>query len=295
MIELINVNKSYTRKGPLVLSNINLKLIPGEVIVILGHNGAGKTTLFWIINGMLKYNSGEILYWGKKYRYPDPGIKSKLGLVTENMKLYKKLTVKETIDFFSGIRAHKGVFNSEELTELFELKKYLGAKVNELSTGYYRRLFIMCSLLADIKLLFLDEPETSLDPISRLKVIEIIKLIKEKGIGVIAATHDLNFAEKIAERIVLIKEGQVLFNGPIKDFMSRLPVAEKILIKVNENPGIKLNGFDYLKNDGAYILDNSSIILKEFFEYLDKNNLQVKDINIQKADISEIYKGFFDK
>ena len=296
MIAIENLTKIYKEtKGVKALDNVSMFFPGNEICVILGHNGAGKTTLLSIINGIVKKTEGTINYWGNIYSEVPGHIISSFGYVTSELKLYARLTVREIINFLSKLVTPSSFYSVEELIEIFELKGYLDRYINTLSTGIYKRVQITCSLLTDIKYLFLDEPESGLDPISRIEIEHFILNAAGKDFGIVVSTHDLNFAEKIADRIILLKEGKLVFAGRKEEFVSMLQGRNEIKIKINSHASYEKILKNYKYDGKWYYVNNSIEEIKIFFDILNEAKINLENIEYNCVPIGDIYKHFYEK
>lgn len=207
MIFLNSVSKFFNQKK--AVDNISFKTKEGEIIGFLGPNGAGKTTTMRLILGYLKATKGEI-----KIDNLDPVINrievlKKIGYLPENNPLYPEMKVKEYLDFIAEIKKEK---NQEEIIKKVELEEVLNQKIEELSRGFKQRVGLTAALFGNPKILILDEPTSGLDPIEQEKIRQLIKkLAKEKTI--IFSTHILSEVEDVANRLIIIHQGKIVYDG----------------------------------------------------------------------------------
>lgn len=226
-IILENVNFSYSRKTPLetpALRDINLQIEKGEFVGILGEKGAGKSTLTKLFNGLLKPETGIIRVDGL-----DPSsreVKRRIGMVFQQAadQLFCK-SVYEEIAFgplnfgYSKKETEKRVYEAIEAVSLDQTT--LSRDPFSLSGGEMQRVALASALALKPDYLVLDEPITGLDPVGKKEIIEALKKVKEMGTAVITVTHNLKGFFPLLERVVLIKEGRIAFQGSRESYLEK--------------------------------------------------------------------------
>lgn len=209
--------KGLTKKyGELIaVDNIDFDVLEGEVLGFLGANGAGKTTTIKMLIGLIPPTSGSIYVSGVDVvKYPHK-VKQKIGYMSQKFSLYNDLTVEENINFYSGIYGiSKGQLKllKEEMVFNFDLKDYLKTLTKEIPLGIKQRLALGISLMHKPKIVFLDEPTSGTDPVSRRNFWEIIQNLRDQGVTVFVTTHYLEEAE-YCSRICLIDSGRIIASG----------------------------------------------------------------------------------
>jgi len=186
----------------------------GEVLGLIGENGAGKSTTLRILAGLIEPDGGEVRYFGKPF---EESIKRQIGYLPEIDALYDNMTVSEYLQFFADIY---GVENAkakigELLTKLNLPDKFTG----ELSKGMRRKLSIARTLLHDPDVLIYDEPTGGLDPSTSLMIAELLRELAARGKIIVFSAHNMYYVEKIADKVVVMKEGEVLYYGSLEKLM----------------------------------------------------------------------------
>ena len=189
--------------GREALRGIDLAADPGELVAVIGPNGAGKTTLLSILAGIVKADSGEV-------KVPEGGD----GWVPQQAALYRRLTVEENLLLFARLEGHEDPrASTEEMLELAGLGGRRGEIVARLSGGNQQRINIAIGLLSRPLVLLLDEPSVGLDPRQRARLWEFVAGLAERGTTVIFSTHDIQEAERYGRRVLVLADGESLFDG----------------------------------------------------------------------------------
>lgn len=212
----IETNKLTKQFGNLLVVNkVDLKIPQGHVYGFLGPNGSGKSTMIRMLCGVLKPTSGEGTVLTHDIKTEPERIKQKIGYMSQKFSLYEELTIKENLDFYSGIYGLTGKQSKQRQEELITMAGLTG-RVNQragsLSGGWKQRLALSCALLHKPELLILDEPTAGVDPVSRRMFWEIITQLAKDGITVLVTTHYMDEAELCTE-IGFIFFGNLLISG----------------------------------------------------------------------------------
>ncbi|MEI6653742.1 MAG: ATP-binding cassette domain-containing protein [Verrucomicrobiota bacterium] len=187
----------------------------GEIYGLLGPNGAGKSTTFKMMCGLLKPTSGRATVVGLDLRHSAGRARQKLGYMAQKFSLYGSLTVRRNLEFFSGIYGLTGAERRQKTTtmaEIFHLGPFLEAKTDALSLGFKQRLALACAVMHEPDILFLDEPTSGVDPVTRREFWTHINGLVERGVTVMVTTHFMDEAE-YCDRIGLVFRGQLIANG----------------------------------------------------------------------------------
>ena len=188
------------------LRGVDLVADAGELVAIIGPNGAGKTTLLSILAGTLKPDAGELGV--------DVG---DVGWVPQQAALYRRLTVEENLLLFARLEGHEDPrASTEEMLELAALGERRGEVVARLSGGNQQRINIAIGLLSRPAVLLLDEPSVGLDPRQRARLWEFVSGLAGRGTTVIFSTHDIQEAERYGNRMLVLADGEALFDGPAR-------------------------------------------------------------------------------
>jgi ABC-2 type transport system ATP-binding protein len=185
------------------LRGVSFEALAGELVAVIGPNGAGKTTLLSILAGILKPDGGEVLVAA-----------GEVGWVPQQAALYRRLTVEENLLLFARLEGHGDPrASTEEMLELSGLGERRGEIVARLSGGNQQRVNIAIGLLSRPAVLLLDEPSVGLDPRQRARLWEFVSGLAERGTTVIFSTHDIQEAERYGGRLLVLADGESLFDG----------------------------------------------------------------------------------
>ena len=225
LLKLENINKKFGKKE--VLKNISFEVHDKEIIAIVGPSGSGKSTLLRCINMIDQPTSGIIKY--DKYNIMKKNIdinkyRMNVGMVFQQFNLFSHLTVIENITLvpikLGLLTKEKAYKKGEKLLNDIGLLNKENEKPINLSGGEQQRVAIVRALMMEPKLLLFDEPTSSLDPQMTREVLELIKEIATTGMNMIIVSHELNFVKEVATRILFIKEGRIIFDGPKEEFFN---------------------------------------------------------------------------
>lgn len=194
---------------------VSFQVRRGEIYGLLGPNGAGKSTTFKMMCGLLKPTSGRATVVGLDLRHSAGKARQKLGYMAQKFSLYANLTVQQNLEFFSGIYGLRGSQQREQtatMAGIFHLGPHLAAKTDSLSLGFKQRLALACAVMHEPDILFLDEPTSGVDPVTRREFWTHINGLVERGVTVMVTTHFMDEAE-YCDRIGLVFRGQLIANG----------------------------------------------------------------------------------
>ena len=199
--------------------HVSFEVRQGEIFGLLGPNGAGKSTTFKMMCGLLTPTSGRAEVMGIDLRRSPAKARERLGYMAQKFSLYGKLTVRQNLEFFSGVyglpksRQRQAV---ESMIESFHLQPFLGVTTDDLSLGYKQRIALACAAMHEPDILFLDEPTSGVDPITRREFWNHINGVVEKGVTVMVTTHFMDEAE-YCDRIGLVYHGKLIALAPPDD------------------------------------------------------------------------------
>lgn len=218
MLKLINVSKSY--KNKLAIDNVSLEIEKGEIFGFIGHNGAGKTTTIKSIVGIHDFEKGDILINSHSIKTNPIECKQEIAYIPDNPDLYEFLTGIQYLNFIADIFKVEKLARQKLIQRYsrdFEIEKYLGSVISSYSHGMKQKLAIISALIHTPKILILDEPFVGLDPKASFTLKEIMREFCDNGGCIFFSTHVLEVAEKICDKIAIIKGGKILAYGTTEE------------------------------------------------------------------------------
>ena len=219
MIEIKNVSKSYDGKKK-ALEDVSFKINNGEIFAFIGHNGAGKTTMIKSIIGILNFDEGDILINDKSIKKEPIECKKMMAYVPDNPDLYENMKAINFINFICDMYEVSEEDRKERIlkySKLFEIDDKLNDDISSFSHGMKQKVAIISSLAHDPDILIMDEPFVGLDPKAVYDMKEIMKKMVNNGKTIFFSTHILDVAEKICDRVAIIKDGKIVKVGKMKD------------------------------------------------------------------------------
>lgn len=280
IIEIENFSKHY---GNLTaVANISLKVFQGEMFGLVGPDGAGKTTTIRTLCGLINPSKGKVELFGKNILDNRKDIQNSIGYLSQKFSLYGDLTIDENIEFFANIHNVKDFSNRrDELLEFTRLKPFRNRLADNLSGGMKQKLALACSLIHKPRILFLDEPTTGVDPVSRRDFWKILSDLLREGITIFMSTPYLDEAERCS-RIALMNKGKLLtVDSPAK---IKSDLKKDVLEIVCDNPRFafkilsKYSSYDcQLFGDRINIVcDNAAEDLSKIKNLLIQNHVQLE-------------------
>lgn len=218
MLKINNLTKCYGEKK--AVDNLTLHIQPGEIYGFIGHNGAGKTTTLKCIAGILGYDEGSILIDGKSIKDEAIACKKVMAYIPDNPDLYEYMTGIEYLNFISDIfevSEEKRVALITKYADDFELTESLGNLISSYSHGMKQKLAVISALVHEPKLILMDEPFVGLDPIAAFKLKEIMRKHCDNGGAIFFSTHVLEVAEKLCDKVAIIKGGKLIKQGTMEE------------------------------------------------------------------------------
>lgn len=218
MLIIKNLTKKYGSKC--AVDNLSLHIRPGEIYGFIGHNGAGKTTTLKAICGILQFDSGEIAIDGKSIKDDPLGCKRSIAFIPDNPDLYEFLSGIKYLNFIADVFGVPADIRQERIrkyADLFELTSDLAQPISAYSHGMKQKLAIISALIHDPKLMIMDEPFVGLDPIATHSLKAIMQEKCRAGGAIFFSTHVLEVAEKLCNKVAIIKNGKLVVSGKMED------------------------------------------------------------------------------
>lgn len=224
MLELISLTKRYDIKSVPAVFDLNLKVNEGEIFGFIGPNGAGKTTTIKMITGILQPTEGDVLIGGINMKKDPLACKELFGYVPDNPDVYERLTGAEYLNFMADVYRVSNEMRKKKIdryAEMFGIAEALNRQIKSFSHGMKQKLVLIGALIHEPKLWILDEPMVGLDPISAKILKDEMRSHCEKGNSVFFSTHVLDVAEKLCDRVGIIKSGELAAVGTVNSLRAR--------------------------------------------------------------------------
>lgn len=247
-LELNDVCKRYG--AHVAVDRLSLRAISGQILGFLGPNGAGKTSTIRMIMSIIYPDSGEIRVLGKNRAIE---IKDRIGYLPEERGLYRRMSVEQTLRYFGKLKGMSSAVLRTRIPECLErvdLLKWRRNRVEALSKGMSQKLQFLATILHQPELVILDEPFSGLDPLNVEMLKELMVELRNEGKTVLFSTHQMDLAERLCDRLVLINRGRKLLEGALEDFQARF--ASRTLLIEGEGDFSPLG-----RVPGAYLAEST--------------------------------------
>ncbi len=236
MLKIEHLTKRYGDKK--AVDDLNLEIKAGEVYGFIGHNGAGKTTTLRSVVGILGFDEGDIFINGISIKDNPIEAKKIMAYIPDNPDLYNFMTGIRYLEFVAdiyGISSEKRKERINKYAEMLELKDDLSGYISSYSHGMKQKLAIISALIHEPKLIIMDEPFVGLDPIASHKLKEVMRQVCDEGGSIFFSTHVLDVAEKLCDRIAIIKQGKLIRSGTMEEVKGDTSLESAFLELEDEN------------------------------------------------------------
>ncbi len=239
MLRIEHLTKTYGEK--VAANDVSLHIQRGEIYGFIGHNGAGKTTVIKSCCGLLNFDSGEAYIDGISIKENPMECKRRLAYLPDNPDLYEYLSGIKYLNFVAdvyGVSKEQRKERMDRYAELLGIAGDLGQPISSYSHGMKQKLAVISALIHDPKLIIMDEPFVGLDPVASHQLKTIMREICDRGGAIFFSTHVLEVAEKLCDKIAIIKSGKIVADGRMEDIKGDSSL-EDVFLELTENPGNK--------------------------------------------------------
>lgn len=299
--------RSLTKKyGNLTaVDSISLKLNPGECLAILGPNGAGKTTTVEMLEGLVTPTSGNLTVFGMDMQKERAAILEKVGVLLQETSMYKRYTVKETLELFASF--YQKPDDPLKIIDRMNLNDKTNVQLKNLSGGQKQRVYLGACLINNPELIFLDEPTTGLDPQSRRSIWDLLNDLKSQHKSMILTTHYMEEAEKLADRIVIFDHGKIIAEGTLAQLIDRHCGGQVIAFSLakhqkqilsDELPPIMKELKSAHKvfaaalpvgNRIEVVTQSATVMITTIIETLKSYNYEIQELNLRSGSLEDVF------
>ncbi|SCK03010.1 Daunorubicin/doxorubicin resistance ATP-binding protein DrrA [uncultured Clostridium sp.] len=305
IVNVLNLKKQYGEN--LALDDVTLSINEGDIYGILGPNGSGKSTFINILSGLLSFDDGVCRIFNKDIKKYKTIIRREISVVTQEYSIYNDLKAIENVELFarlSGLKNNNIKNKVNEALERVNLTNNSNNYPNTFSGGMKRRLNIACAIVNNPKLLIMDEPTASLDPISREFIIKTIKEINLTGTTILYTSHYLDEVERICNKLTILNRGKILITDKTKKVIDKYKNRNVIIAYLNNVPNnfirkIKeililrdeytITKYDMNLFELKIFCDNTGVILQRLIKATETYKIYIKDIDIRESSLEEVF------
>ncbi|OQA54566.1 MAG: putative ABC transporter ATP-binding protein [Euryarchaeota archaeon ADurb.Bin294] len=293
-------NFSYAYGDVQAVKDVSFRVKRGEFFSFLGPNGAGKTTVINTLITLLPMQEGTVTIAGYDLRADRVKVRESIGIVFQQITLDKDMTVRETLDFHGdiyGMGREDKMQRISELLTLVELEEKADALVSTLSGGMKRRLEIARGLMTRPQILFLDEPTIGLDPQTRQKTWEYLRMVNQEGTTIFMTTHYMDEADILSDSIALIDHGEIIQRGTPDELKSGLG-KDIIYLETTDNSAVstriqEIQGITGIQPcDGKLLIfsgNDGAQVLPDIIRAADEQGITVTSVSLKKPTMDDVF------
>jgi ABC-2 type transport system ATP-binding protein len=294
VIEVSGLRMSYD--GFEAVRGIDLRVSRGEIFTFLGPNGAGKTTTVEILEGHRKRTSGDVKVLGEDPERADRWWRSRVGVVLQTSRVEPQLTVRECLELYAGY--YPASRSVQEVIELVGLKQRSDVRCGQLSGGQQRRVDVALALIGDPELVFLDEPTTGFDPSGRRSAWEMIDGLRQLGKTIFLTTHYMDEAEALADRIAVLRAGEIVAEGTPTTLGGRDRAAYQITFTLPEGVAIgelptEAGAPSAIGESGKLLIESEHVMptLRALSGWAIERRYDIPDLLVRRPTLEAVYLG----
>lgn len=299
IIEIKNLTKRFGSFT--AVDDMKLSVREGEIFGFLGPNGAGKTTTISMLTTLIRPTSGTAIIAGHDLTSEGIDVRSIIGVVPQTFSLFPELTAQENLTYIGKLYNMdiKNIMErSEYLLKQMALYEHKDRVSGIFSGGMKQRLSLAASIMSSPKILFMDEPTTGLDPQSRIAIRELTEQLNKQGMTIIYTTHDMEEAEKICDRVVIMDKGRIVADGTAEELKHKIMSGHLIEVKLETEPKeltSELKHLPFVTNvEHSGLLINITVNNKEgvFFtlaDFFKKKGLKVEEIRYKEPSLEDVF------
>jgi len=286
-VEVNHITKTYGNRA--VVDDVSFTVNQGEILGLIGPNGAGKTTTIRMIMDIIKPDSGDIKIMGEKLTEVS---KNSIGYLPEERGLYRKLNVIDSVIYFAslkGMDSQTARKRADDLLKRVEMLPHKNKKIEELSRGMGQIIQVIVTVIHDPKLIILDEPTASLDPVNAQLLKDMMLELRNQGKSVIMSTHRMNEIEELCDRILMINRGQVVLYGGLAEIKSKFR-NNSVIVECDGELG-EIEGVlqRYNQKRAVELVLDATTTPQQLLERLVKKGIAVNRFELSTPSLNEIF------
>ena len=299
-VQITGFKKRFARTQ--AVDGVDLEIRQGEIFSLLGPNGAGKSTTISMLCGLLSPDEGDATIYGHSIRTEVVVAQKVLGVVPQDIALYQDLSARQNLMFWGSMLGLKGEQLKQRVKDVLEMIE-LGDRQNDIcgkySGGMKRRLNIGVALLHKPKVLVLDEPTVGIDPQSRRKILDSVKMLREEGTTILYTTHYMEEAQELSDRIAIMDEGKIIACGTQSELVKKVGEQDHIRLTVDrmdermEDELKKYANGALVTSDHEKILEivgtNSRTLLPGLISGCNQLGIRIQSIDIREANLEMVF------
>jgi len=299
IIEIKNLTKKFGNFT--AVDNMNLVIREGEIFGFLGPNGAGKTTTISMLTTLIKPTAGSAMIAGHDLMHDGADVRGIIGVVPQTFSLFNELTAYENLSYIGKLYGMEEAHIKERADYLLKQMSLYGHKdriSGIFSGGMKQRLSLAASIMSSPKILFMDEPTTGLDPQSRIAIRELTQELNGQGMTIIYTTHDMEEAEKICDRIVIMDKGKIIADGTSDQLKHKLMTGYLLEVKM-ENPSKEiLNDLRHLQfvskvsvsgNKISIVVSKKDGVFYSISDFFHKKKIMIEEIEYKEPSLEDVF------
>ena len=321
MVETRNLRKTYSRPDGSTIEavkGVNLEIRQGEIFSLLGPNGAGKTTTISMISGLVQPTAGDATIGGHSITKEPMAAKRLMGFVPQEIALYPELSARQNLAFFGRMYGMRGKMLSrrvDELLEFVDLADRQNDRIDTFSGGMKRRVNLAAGLLNSPPLIYMDEPTVGIDPQSRRRILDTVKLLRdEQDMTVLYTTHLMEEAQELSDRVAIIDHGQIIAMGTQDELTQQVGEEDRLEFTIGEQeiaetlfehiqqktPGVTrvlYNPTEQLGDDSSESMPALMTVfakrgrtaLPQILQELDSAGVEIQSVAVREPDLEAVF------